>query len=170
MKIKIRRIESFSWANARIVSSKLVKLSLPSLTDGWRFNFKKYSKQKEYQTFVLVLEETPDVIEGCLIFQMKSNIEPYMAYVEIAPHNRGEGRLYNHVAGCLVAFACRLSFLHGKGDYQGWLAFDVMEESKEDEIKLMAMYSQKYKALRFGVTSMVIPPEGGELLIDYYLN
>ena len=59
-----------------------------------------------------------------------------------------------------------------KGDdtYRGWLAFDVLEEDKEDEIKLMAMYSKKYNALKYDDTTMVIPPVGSEKLIDEFLN
>ena len=88
----------------------------------------------------------------------------------IAPHNKGTIKEYDNVAGCLIAYACRLSFTKGKGDFTGWLAFDVMEEDKNDEIKLMAMYSQKYNALRFRETTMVIPPQGGQKLIDEFLK
>lgn len=63
---------------------------------------------------------------------MRKQLEPYMAYIEIAPHNKGEKKKYDLVAGCLIAFACRLSFIHGKGDYKGWLAFDVQEADKKD--------------------------------------
>jgi hypothetical protein len=35
----------------------------------------------------------------------------------------------------------------------------------------MALYSTKYNALRYGeTTTMVIPPEGGEKLINEFLN
>jgi hypothetical protein len=60
--------------------------------------------------------------------------------------------------------------MKGNDDYKGWLAFDVFEEEKADEIKLMALYSTKYNALRYGETTMVIPPEGGEKLINEFLN
>ena len=101
---------------------------------------------------------------------MKGKIEPYMSFVEIAPHNKGENRRYDSVANCLIAFACRLSFINGEGDYKGWLAFDVLEEDKQNEIKLMSLYSKKYGALKFGKTTMVIPPEGGEKLINEFLK
>ncbi|WP_245895681.1 hypothetical protein [Flavobacterium album] len=101
---------------------------------------------------------------------MKDKIEPYMAFVEIAPHNQGKDKEFERVAGCLIAFACRLSFIKGNDIYRGWLAFDVLEEDKEAEIKLMANYSQKYHAKRFGETTMVIPPEGGQKLIEEFLN
>jgi hypothetical protein len=102
---------------------------------------------------------------------MKEKIEPYMAFVEIAPRNQGNDKEFERVAGCLIAFACRLSFMRGNNDFKGWLAFDVIEEKQADEIKLMAMYSTKYNALRFGeTTTMIIPPLGGEKLINEFLN
>lgn len=170
MNVKILKIEGNVLVDAKISDSKLIKINLPSVADGWRFNFNKHSKKKNFETYVLIAEETTEKIEGCLVFEMKDKIEPYMAYVEIAPHNKGTIKEYDNVAGCLIAYACRLSFTKGKGDFTGWLAFDVMEEDKNDEIKLMAMYSQKYNALRFRETTMVIPPQGGQKLIDEFLK
>ena len=170
MDVKILKIEGNTLVDAKISNSKLLKVSLPSVVDGWRFNFNKHSKNKNFQTYVLVSKENSIRIEGCLTFEMKDKVEPYMAYIEVAPHNRGTVKEYDNVAGCLVAFACRLSFINGEGDFQGWLAFDVMEANKTDEIKLMAVYSTKYNALKFGDTSMIIPPVGGQKLIDEFLN
>lgn len=170
MKVKILRIKDNTLVDAEILDSKLTKMNLPSVVDGWRFNFKKQSQRKGFETYVLVREETPEIIEGCLIFEMKGSIEPYMAFIEIAPHNQGKEKEYHRVAGCLIAFACRMSFMKGNDDYKGWLAFDVLEEEKENEIKLMAMYSKQYNASRFGETTMVIPPIGSEKLINEFLN
>ncbi len=168
MKVNLIRVSDRQTIDSKIIQPS--GLVLPSLTDGWRFNFKKHSRKATYETYVLVCEDTPETIEGCLIFQMKDTVEPYMAYVEIAPHNKGKNRKFNNVAESLIAFACRLSFIHGKDHYKGWLAFDVLEENKQDEIKLMSMYSKKYGALKFGETTMVIPPEAGEKLIEEFLN
>lgn len=169
MKVKIFQIEAGKLVNAEILEGK--KFSLPSLQEGWRFNFPKHSKDKGAFTYVLISEETPSIVEGCLIYKMRKEREPYMAYIEIAPHNKGEKKKYDRVAGCLIAFACRLSFILGKDDYKGWLAFDVLEADKKDEKKLMALYSSEYKALRMqGTTTMVITPEDGEKLIEKYLE
>ncbi|TPG42045.1 hypothetical protein [Flavobacterium pectinovorum] len=170
MNVKILKIDENSLIDAKISDVKSVKINLPSITDGWRFNFKKHSKEVGHETYVLVSKETPDVIEGCLIFEMKKKVEPYMAYVEIAPHNKGLNKRYEKVAGCLIAFACRLSFIKANEPYRGYLVFDVMEEDKSDEVKLMAMYSTKYNALRYGEATMIIPPAGGEKLITEFLN
>ena len=52
----------------------------------------------------------------------RSPHQVYMAFVEVAPHNRGDEKKYERVAGCLIAFACRQSFIKG---YLRKLFFDV---------------------------------------------
>ena len=166
MNVKILRVKNDTLIDAQIIDPKSVKIELPSVTTGWRFNFNKQVKKAGFETYILVKEDTPDIIEGCLTFEMKNKVEPYMSFIEVAAHNQGKDKKYEKVAGCLIAFACRLSFKRG----DGWLAFDVLEEKKEDEIKLMAMYSIKYGALRYDQTMMVIPPEGGIKLISEFLK
>jgi hypothetical protein len=168
VKVQIIRVNDGQTIEAQI--KQPLELILPSITDGWRFNFKKHSKKGGFQTYILICDETPTIIEACLVFQLRAKVEPYMAYIEIAPHNKGKAKRYDNVAGCLIAYACRLSFLNGVGHFKGWLTFDVMEQSKQDELKLMAVYCQNYGALKWGDTTMVISPEIGEKLIDKFLN
>ena len=168
MKIKILKIEPNELVDAEIIEGKNRKL--PSIHEGWRFNFSKHSKQKGVQSYILITEENPSIIEGCLIYKMKNDIEPYMAYIEIAPQNKGKNKKYDLVAACLIAFACRLSFILGNGDYKGWLAFDVQENTEKNQIKLMALYCKKYNAQRLGETTMIISPENGEIIIEKYLD
>lgn len=170
MNVKLRKVEGNVLVDAKISDAKLVKVALPDFNDGWRFNFSKHSKRKNFKTFIIYSEEATEIIEGCLIFEMKDKIEPYMAYIELATHNKGEIKKFDFVAGCLIAFACRLSFKYGKNDYQGYLAFDVLEGNKENEVKLMSMYSTKYNAFKISETTMLIPPMQGKKLIDKFLN
>lgn len=168
MKVKILRVTSGVLADASI---KGRSIKLPGLHEGWRFAFDKLIKKLPYATaYVLVSEETPQVIEGCLIFQLKDNLIPYMAFVEVAPHNKRDPKKYDYVAGCLIAFAFKQSLIQGKGDYKGWLSFDVLEEKKEDQLKLMSHYSKKYHAVRADETTMYIMDEQGETLIKEYLE
>ena len=45
------------------------------------------------------------------------------------------------------------------------------KEKKENEIKLMTIYSRKYGAVRFNdSTTMIILPEGSEKLINEFLK
>jgi len=168
MNAKILRISDNVLVPAII--SRGITVHLPSLTEGWQFNFRGNTRREALETYILTTDDNSDEIQGCLSFKMNHKVEPYMAYIEIAPHNKGKTRRYDDVAGCLIAYACRLSFINGKGDYKGWLAFDVLEETAADSIKLMALYSKKYGALKFGETTMVIPPNEAKKLIDQFLN
>lgn len=168
MKIKIIETKTRSEINSRIELVNKNKSKLPSISDGWRFNFRKHAQKKKYQPFILTTEKAKNTIEGCLILNSENQYQIYMAYIEVAPHNKGSNKRYDRVAACLIAFACRQSFINGK---EGYLAFDVKEEQKKDEVKLMTLYSQKYNAVRIeNSTTMVILPEGSEKLINKYLK
>ncbi len=168
MDVKILKVDDKTLIEALIREG--VKSEMPSIQDNWRFNFDKHIKLPNSEAYVLIKKDTPEVIEGCLIYQVLNNGIQYMSFVEVAPHNRLPDKTHDFVAGCLIAFACRLSIQRGKGFHKGWLTFDVQEESKKDEIKLMAMYSKSYKAVKIDGTTMLISPENGELLIEKYLN
>ncbi len=168
MKVKILELESKSEVKSQIYLVTKNKSKLPSINDGWRFNFSKHSKGKDFETYILKTNKTPEIIEGCLIINTKSPHQVYMAFVEVAPHNRGNEKRYDKVAGCLIAFACRQSFINGQ---EGFLAFDVLEEKEENQKKLMNMYNRKYNAVRLDdSTTMIILPDGSERLINEFLN
>ena len=53
---------------------------MPSIQQEWRFNFEKELKKLPGASgYLLVTEETPDVIEGCMIFMLNKQVAPYMA-------------------------------------------------------------------------------------------
>jgi len=170
MTIQIIVLGTNEKADAVIKQGSLAQM--PSLQDGWRFDFRKQLKTLKHATaYILVREDSPEVIEGCMIFQLVDKMVPYMAFVEVAPHNKGNEKKHDHVAGCLIAYAFQQSLIRGEGDYKGMLHFVVSEQHKEDEVKLMALYSSKYNAKRIGDSNvMVIYDEYGELLIERYLT
>lgn len=170
MNVKIIVLATSEKADALIKEGKVS--DMPSLQEGWKFDLQKQLKNlKDATGYILVREDTPKVIEGCMIFQLVDKNEPYMAYLEIAPHNKGDEKKHDNVAGCLIAYAFKLSLMKGVGDYKGMLHFRIGEEKKEDEIKLMALYSAKYNARRLpGSNLMVIYDEHGEDLVNRYLT
>ena len=168
MEVKILEVSANQLRDALIRKGELGEL--PSMHDEWRFNFSKnLQKLTNATAYVLVAADTPTIIEGCLIFQMKDKVMPYMAFVEIAPHNRGDSKKYNRVAGCLIAFAFKQSYIKAKKDYKGILFFDVQEETEEETEKLMRHYSKKYNAKLYDGTRMIIVNEDGDELVKRYL-
>ena len=93
-----------------------------------------------------------------------------MAFVEVAPHNKKDKKKYDRVAGCLIAYAYQLSLTEGWEHFKGYLQFDVMEQHKEDEKKLMSVYSSKYHAKHIGDTTMLIADDDGDALVAEYLT
>jgi hypothetical protein len=146
--------------------------TLPSIQEGWRFDFRKQLKNlKDAIGYILVREDTPETIEGCMIFQLIDKKKPFMAFIEVAPHNKGVEKKHDHVAGCLIAYAFKLSLMKGVGEYRGALHFEIGEENKEDEIKLMTLYSNKYNAYRLSDSNIMgIYDDDGEKLIERYLT
>jgi len=146
--------------------------TMPSLQEGWRFDFQKQLKNLPNATgYILVREDTPTIIEGCMIFQLIDKIKPYLAFVEVAPHNKGHEKKHDHVAGCLIAYAFKLSLMKGVGEYMGALHFHIGEQKRADEIKLMQLYSRKYNAVRLGDSNVMgIYDADGEALIERYLS
>src|SRR5665213_228137 len=108
MKVKVIKMATAKEVDALIKKGKVS--DMPSMQQDWRFNFDKELKKLKHATgYLLVTEETPTVIEGCRIFQLIDKKEPYLAFVEVAPHNKTDRKKYDHVAGCLIAFAYQLS-------------------------------------------------------------
>lgn len=169
MKVKIVQVSTGAEIEALIKSGKVSEM--PSMHDGWRYNFDKELKNLRHATGYLLLSDgPPEVLEGCMIFQLIDKKEPYLAMIEVAPHNKGREKLHENVAGCLIAYAYQESVKQGVGHFKAYLQLDVMEEKEEDQMKLMQVYSSKYNAKRIDETTMVICDEDGENLIERYLQ
>lgn len=169
MNIKIIEVATNGEIKARIREGNFKEL--PSLHDGWRFNFgKQLSKLANATAYVLVTADEPNIVQGCMIFQMVEKRIPTMSYLEIAPHNRSNERKYDNVAGCLIAYAFKRSLIEGKGDYNGQLFLDVQEKEEEDELLLIKLYKEKYKAKIYEGTKLYIIDDDGQELIDKYLQ
>ena len=161
MEILLLKLASQKLIAAELVPAKIADMK--SITDGWQFSWKKHFHLPNSKAFKIVIEADPGVIQGLLLFQMIGKEEPYMAFLEVAPHNKGKDKQFDFVAGCLISRACQLSFLEGKGHYQGFLAFQCMDE------KVIKVYANKYGAIRVDTTYMYIDPMVGKKLIEEYL-
>lgn len=83
-----------------------------------------------------------------------------MNLLENAPFNIGQNKLYEGVAGNLVAYACKLSFQYG---FEGFVAFTA-------KTKLVKHYEESLGAYHFGGRRMIIPTESAKLLVEKYFK
>jgi len=86
-----------------------------------------------------------------------------MTNLELAPANFGSDGQIDNVAGCLIAYACLLTFKLNEGNYKGYLAFTSKGE-------LIPHYEQNYYAELVYREKMIISPLNGKKLIKKYLN
>jgi hypothetical protein len=161
MEVLLLEIASQKLINAELMPAKISDMK--GITDGWDFSWKKHFNLPNSKAFKIVLKSAPGIVQGLLLFQMLGKEEPYMAFLESAPHNKGKDKQFDFVAGCLISMACQLSFLEGKGHYEGFLSFQCMDE------KVIKVYAEKYGAIRADRTFMFIEPSVGKQLIEEYL-
>ena len=168
MKTLILEVDSDELIRGLIREGK--KAELPSIKDGWLFNFDKHVQPKNKTAFVLVKEDTPSFIEGCMIFSLHETFGPYMDYLEVAPHNKGQNGKYKRVSGCLIAFACGLSFAQGVDEDKGILTFQAYSDNTNSTKKLEKFYRMKYGAIMNPLGFMEIHQDRSRQLINEYLK
>jgi len=161
--MKVELIES-STGKVHLADIKLIKYKeLPLKKDGWSFNWKSLFKIEGSELYKISLEESPSEIQGVLMVTILYGEMLFMNNVENAPHNIGKNKRYENTAGCLLAFACKLSFEKGKGNYVGFLSFD-------SKTKLVELYQNKYGASLAMGHKMFFGSEAGKALMKKYLK
>jgi len=83
-----------------------------------------------------------------------------MDLLENAPFNLGRSKLYEGVAGNLVAYACKISFQHG---FDGYVSFTA-------KTRLVKHYQKTLNAITFGGQLMIINTLAANILVDKYFK
>jgi hypothetical protein len=123
-----------------------------------RFDF-DWSKERDYEIYKITLVGH-DTILGLMslqVIEQESRIE--IKLLESAKENIGRKKMYDRVAGCLIAFACKLSFNKG---------FDGLI-SLIPKTVLVAHYIRKYQMLPMG-SHLAIKRDNALVLIQEYLK
>ncbi|GHB59838.1 hypothetical protein [Persicitalea jodogahamensis] len=139
----------------------LTKTDLKQVTkkNGWNFTWRSEQADKTREVFKLTILNNPGIIQGLVSL----SIEPdhvYMHLLENAPFNLGKEKLYEGVAGNLVAHACKVSFQHG---FDGFVAFTA-------KTSLIEHYQKTLGAYILGGSKMIIPTDSAKLLVDRYFK
>jgi hypothetical protein len=138
----------FTEADAKLVTKK-----------GWAFNWKTELANSEHEVYKLTIVHNPEIIQGLLSIRKETD-HVFMNLLESAPFNIGKNKLYEGVAGNLVAFACKVSFELG---LDGFVAFIA-------KTKLIKHYESKLGAYHFGGHKMIIPTHSAKILVNQYFT
>jgi hypothetical protein len=139
----------------------VIKSDLKSITkkSGWKFNWKSEAALNDREVFKLTIEGNPHIVQGLISLTDRED-HIFLHLIENAPFNFGKPKLYEGVAGNLVAFACKES--KDKG-YEGFVSFF-------SKTKLIEHYEETLQAIHVGGRRMVIYTNAAEKLINRYFK
>lgn len=134
-------------------------LKQSTMKNGWQFNWKQELANNSREVYKLTIVNNPDIIQGLISFTIKSD-HIYMDLIESAPFNLGRNKIYEGVAGNLVAFACKVSFQRG---FAGFLSFTA-------KTKLIEHYEKTLGAYHFGNHLMILETKAASILVEKYFK
>jgi len=139
----------------------VTKADLKSITrkSGWKFNWKSEAAFKDREVYKLTIEGNPHILQGLISLTDRKD-HFFLHLIENAPFNFGKPKLYEGVAGNLVAFACKES--RDKG-YEGFVSFF-------SKTKLIDHYEKTLEAVHVGGRRMVIYANAAEKSINRYFK
>jgi len=127
--------------------------------NGWNFNWKSELDNDVNEVYKLTIVGNPDIIQGVLSIRKEPD-HIFMNLLESAPFNIGRSKLYEGVAGNLVAYACKLSF---QFECDGFVTFTA-------KTKLINHYEETLGAYHFGGHRMIIATEPSKKLVEKYFK
>ena len=148
--------DSFSTEVLRLTNADLKQTTKKY---GWNFNWKLELEDNVKEVFKLTLPNNPNIIQGLLSLSIEMD-HIYMHLLENAPFNVGISKLYEGVAGNLVAHACKVSFQKG---FEGFVGFTA-------KTKLIEHYEKTLGAYTLGGHRMIIPTVSAKILVEKYFK
>jgi hypothetical protein len=104
--------DSFQTEVIRLDKSDLKHITK---TKGWNFNWKQEFDEIKKEVYKLTILNNPSIIQGLLSATIEQD-HVFMDLLESAPFNIGKHKIYEGVAGNLVAYACKISFQKSTND------------------------------------------------------
>ena len=148
--------DSFQTEISRLTLNDLKSVSKKK---GWQFDWKKELDDNRKEVYKLTIVNNLDIIQG-LISVSKEVDHIFMNLLENAPFNLGRNKMYDGVAGNLVAYACKISFQQG---FEGFVAFMA-------NTALIEHYKKTLGAYLLGGQKMIIPTHSSQILVDKYFK
>ena len=127
--------------------------------NGWFFNWKVEHNLPDREVYKLTIVNNANIVQGIASLTVRTD-NVFLHLIENAPFNKGKEKLYEGVAGNLVAFACRLSFQRGS---DGFVSF-------HSKTNLIDHYVKSLNAIHYGNQLMIINTEAALRLVNKYFK
>ncbi len=126
---------------------------------GWNFNWKLEFDEIKKEVYKLTIVNNPSIIQGLLSVTIEQD-HVFMDLLESAPFNIEKHKIYEGVAGNLVAYACKISFQKG---FEGFVSFTA-------KTKLIDHYEKTLGAYHFKNQRMIIDTQASKTLVEKYFK
>jgi len=148
--------DSFQTEVIRLSKSDLKRITK---NKGWNFNWKQEFDEIKKEVYKLTIVNNPGIIQGLLSVTIEQD-HVFMDLLESAPFNIGKHKMYEGVAGNLVAYACKISFQKG---FEGYVSFTA-------KTKLIDHYEKTLGASHFKNQRMIIETQAARILVEKYFK
>jgi hypothetical protein len=149
-------IDSFQTEVIRLSKSDLKHINK---NKGWIFNWKHEFDEIKKEVYKLTIVNNPSIIQGLLSVTIEQD-HVFMDLLESAPFNIGKHKIYEGVAGNLVAYACKISF---QKSFEGFVAFT-------SKTKLIDHYEKTLGAYHLKNQRMIIDTQAAKILVEKYFK
>lgn len=127
--------------------------------DKWQFNWGLENKSLSKEVYKLIIPNNSSIIQGLISLAIEDGFV-FVSLLESAPFNIGKNKLYEGVAGNLIAYACKVSFQKGFEGYVSFLA----------KSNLVEHYEESLGAKHFKNNKMIIDTEAAAYLVKKYFK
>lgn len=129
------------------------------IKNGWLFNWSSELSLPDREVYKLTIVNNTNIVQGITSLTVRLD-HVFIHLIENAPYNKGKWKVYEGVAGNLIAFACRLSFQRGS---DGFVSFHAKS-------KLIDHYVESLGASHYGNQLMVVDTKAALKLVDKYFK
>ena len=143
------------------ILSEIVAISETELSDILEDNNFEFDWQQEthYDLYALKLVDDKNTVGLMALKDVKDELRIEIILLESSKDNIGTSKSYDNIAGCLIAWACRLAFIRG---YYGFV-------SLLPKTRLIEHYKNAYGFEQFG-RQLAVDTEQSHRLIKKYLT
>jgi len=141
--------------------SRMTTADLKNVTkkNKWNFEWKSEFNDLQKEVYKLTIVNNSSIIQGLLSITVEQD-HIFMNLLESSPFNIGKDKLYEGVAGNLVAYACKVSF---QKSFDGFVVFTA-------KTNLIKHYEENLGAYHFKNQRMIIETESAKKLVTKYFK
>jgi hypothetical protein len=152
-------IHSESGKQLEATVSKIDPKEITLINKSKRFNF-NWNKERSYEVYKLTVKGTEEPL-GLISLEERSGDSAFeIRLLASSKDNIGEGKQFERIAGCLIAYACKKAFIAG---YDGFVCLKPKSSLKDHYQQIYGMVSTKMYLITEGRNSLM-------LIEEYYEN